>query len=279
MSVLLAAFSALSYGVADFAGGYAARRSPLLAVMATSQAAGALVALAWVLASGEPLPAGRDLAWGAAAGLAGAGGLAFLYRGIAGGLVAVVSPTAALLGAAIPVAFGILSGERPSPAAVAGSALCLPAILLLSWERGGAADRRALRSALVHALLAGAFIGLFFIALARTAPGSGLWPVLSARGASMALLTLAAALRGERLLVPRAGAVPTLVAGIADMAANVLFLLATRAGLLSLAVLVASLYPAPTVLLARVFFGERISPVRAAGLALAVAGIAHIGMR
>lgn len=79
--------------------------------------------------------------------------------------------------------------------------------------------------------------------------------------------------------MPRAGAVPTLLAGVADMAANVLFLLATREGLLSLAVIVASLYPAPTVLLARAFFRERIPPVRALGLALSVAGVALIGLR
>jgi len=278
MSVLLAALSALCYGAADFSGGFAARRSPLVPVLVTSQAAGALLALAFVLASGEAVPAGRDLAWGAAAGVAGAVGLALLYRGIAGGLVAIVSPTAALVGAGIPVAFGILSGERPSPAALAGSAICLPAILLLSWERGGA-DRRALRSALAHALLSGTFIGLFFIALARSSPGSGLWPVLAARGASITLLVVAAFLSRQRLAVSRAGALPTLVAGVTDMAANVLFLLATREGLLSLAVIVASLYPAPTVLLARVFFREHIPPVRALGLALAVAGIALIGLR
>ncbi len=279
MSVLLAALSALCYGAADFSGGFTARRSPLVPVLVTSQAAGALLALAFVLASGEAVPAGRDLAWGAAAGVAGAVGLAFLYRGIAAGLVAIVSPTAALVGAAIPVAFGILSGEHPSPAALAGSAICLPAILLLSWERGGVADRRALRSALAHALLAGTFIGLFFIALARSSPGSGLWPVLAARGASITLLVVAAFLSRQRLAVSRAGALPTLVAGVTDMAANVLFLLATREGLLSLAVIVASLYPAPTVLLARVFFREHIPPVRALGLAFAVAGIALIGLR
>lgn len=278
MSVVLAALSALCYGAADFSGGFAARRSPLVSVLVTSQAAGALLALAFVLASGEALPASGDLAWGAAAGVAGAVGLALLYRGIAGGLVAIVSPTAALVGAAIPVAFGILSGERPSSAALAGSAICLPAILLLSWERGGVADRRALRSALAHGLLSGAFIGVFFIALARSSPDSGLWPVLAARGASIALLVVAAFLSRQRLAVSRAG-LPTLVAGVADMAANVLFLLATRAGLLSLAVIVASLYPAPTVLLARVFFREHIPPVRALGLALAVAGIALIGLR
>jgi drug/metabolite transporter (DMT)-like permease len=279
MSVLLAALSALCYGAADFSGGFAARRSPLVPVLVTSQAAGALLALAFVLASGEVMPAGRDLAWGAAAGVAGAAGLALLYRGIAGGLVAIVSPTAALVGAAIPVAFGILSGERPSPGALAGSAICLPAILLLSWERGGVVDRRALRSALAHALLSGTFIGLFFIALARSGPGSGLWPVLAARAASIALLVAAAFLARQRLVVSREGALPTVVAGVADMAANVLFLLATREGLLSLAVIVASLYPAPTVLLARVFFREHIPPVRALGLGLTVTGIALIGLR
>jgi drug/metabolite transporter (DMT)-like permease len=279
MSVLLAALSALCYGAADFSGGFAARRSPLVPVLVTSQAAGALLALAFVLASGEAIPAVRDLAWGAAAGGAGAVGLGLLYRGIAGGLVAVVSPTTALVGAAIPVAFGILSGERPSPAALAGAAICLPAILVLSWERGGVADRPALRSALAHALLSGTFIGLFFIALARSSPGSGLWPVLAARGASITLLVAAAFLSRQRLAVSRAGALPTLVAGAADMAANVLFLLATREGLLSLAVIVASLYPAPTVLLARVFFREHIPMRRAAGLGLAVVGIALIGLR
>ncbi len=279
MSVLLAALSALCYGAADFSGGLAARRSPLVPVLASSQAAGALLALALVAASGGAVPAGRDLAWGAVAGVGGAVGLALLYRGLAGGLVAIVSPTAALVGAAIPVAFGVLSGERPSPAALAGSAVCLPAILLLSWERSGLADRGALRSALAHGLLSGTFIGLFFIALARSSPGSGLWPVLAARVGSVALLVVGAALSRQPLAVSRAGALPTLAAGLADMAANVLFLLATREGLLSLAVIVASLYPAPTVLLARVFFREHIPPVRALGLALAVAGVALIGLR
>jgi drug/metabolite transporter (DMT)-like permease len=278
MSVLLAALSALCYGTADFAGGFAAQRSPLVPVLVVSQAAGAVLALAFILASGEAMPAGRDLAWGAAAGVAGAVGLGLLYRGIAGGLVAVVSPTAALVGAAIPVAVGVLSGDRPGPTALAGSAICLPAILLLSWERGGCVDRRALRSALVLALLSGACIGLFFIALARTSPGSGLWPVLAARVASVALLVGAALLARQRLAVPRAGAWPTLLAGVADASANVLFLLSTREGLLSLAVIVSSLYPAPTVLLARVFFGERIPIGRAVGLGLAVAGIALIAL-
>jgi uncharacterized membrane protein len=103
--------------------------------------------------------------------------------------------------------------------------------------------------------------------------------VVAARGASVALLLGASLLARQPLAVSRAGWLPTLVAGVADTGANVLFLLATREGLLSLAVIVASLYPAPTVLLARLFFRERIPTVRAVGLGLAVAGIALIGLR
>jgi drug/metabolite transporter (DMT)-like permease len=95
----------------------------------------------------------------------------------------------------------------------------------------------------------------------------------------MTLLAGAALVARQPLTVARAAAVPTVVAGVSDMAANVFFLLAAREGLLSLAVIVASLYPAPTVLLARVVFRERIPPLRALGLALAVAGVALIGLR
>jgi drug/metabolite transporter (DMT)-like permease len=279
MSVLLSGLAALFYGVADFSGGFAVRKSPLLPVLVISQAAGALLALTFVLTSDQTVPAAPDLAWGLAAGVSGAFGLALLYRGIARSLVALVSPAAALIGAAIPLAFGILSGERPTATALAGAAICLPAILLLSWERSGAVERKAARSALLYALLAGVPIGGFFIALAHTSPGSGLWPVLAARFSSIAVLLAAALISRQRIAVSRASALPTLVAGLADMAANILFLLATRAGLLSLAVIVSSLYPAPTVILARIFFREHIPLPRALGMSLAIVGIALICMR
>lgn len=279
MSVVLAGLSALFYGVADFSGGFAVRKSSLLPVLLVSQLAGGVLAAAFLLASGEAVPTRADLAWGAAGGVAGALGLGLLYQGIARSVVALVSPTAALVGAAIPVAFGILSGERPSSTALAGSAVCLPAILLLSWERGGAFDRKVLRSALLYGTVAGVFIGGFFIALAHTSPASGLWPVLAARVSSITLLLAAALASRRRIGISRGSAAPTLTAGFADMAANVLFLLAARAGLLSLAAIVSSLYPAPTVLLARIFFREHVPPLRVLGLALAIAGIALIGLR
>lgn len=279
MSVFLAGLAALFYGAADFSGGLAVRRGALLPVLLVSQVAGAGLAGVLVLAGGGPAPASSDLAWGMVAGASGALGLAVLYLGIARSLVALVSPATALIGAVIPVLFALVSGERPGPAALAGAAICLPAILLLSWERGTSVDRAAVRRALGYAVLAGVPIGGFFIALAHTSPASGLWPVLAARFASIPLVLGAAPVLRQPLKVTSASVMPALAAGLADMAANALFLLATRGGLLSLAVIVSSLYPAPTVLLARIFFGERIPAVRAAGMGLAISGIVLISLR
>ncbi len=279
MSVILAGLAALFYGAADFSGGLATRRGALLPVLLLSQLAGGGLAILLVLAGGAAAPTTSDLAWGLVAGASGAAGLAMLYKGLARSLVALVSPATALIGAVLPVLVALASGERPGPTALVGAAICLPAIVLLSSERGGAVDRAAVRRALTYAVLAGVPIGGFFVALAHTSPASGLWPVLAARAASIPLVLGAAGILRQRLAFTRTSAWPAVAAGLADMAANALFLLATRDGLVSLAVVVASLYPAPTVLLARLFFGERIPATRVAGLGLAIGGIALISLR
>jgi drug/metabolite transporter (DMT)-like permease len=279
MSLALAALAALCYGAADFSGGVAARKGSLLAALLVSQAAGAVLALAFLLVSAPAAPAPADLAWGLAAGLFGVLGLAALYRGLATSLVALVSPTAAVIGAALPVAAGLLAGERPSGTALVGTALCLPAVALLSWERGDGSSRQAARRALLYGVLAGIPIGAFFVALSRTSPGSGLWPLVAARAASVPLLLAATLATRRGSAAPRAALAPALGAGLADMAANILFLLASRGGLLSLVAVITSLYPAPTAILAAVVLRERIPATRVAGLGLAVAGMAFIAWK
>ncbi|HWQ09045.1 MAG TPA: EamA family transporter, partial [Holophaga sp.] len=163
MALILAGLSALFYGVADFSGGLAAARSRLLSVLILSQAMGLTVAVAGLAFLGHDLPPVRDLGWGLLAGITGALGLFMLYGGLARSLVAVVSPLSALVGAVIPVLFAVCMGERPTPNALAGCLLCLPAILLLSWERGGGPqDRRLVRSAVAYGGLAGLGFGMFF---------------------------------------------------------------------------------------------------------------------
>jgi drug/metabolite transporter (DMT)-like permease len=280
MALLLAGFAALSYGIADFCGGFAAGRSRLLSVLLLSQLLGILVAVAGLALLPHGTPSWRDLGWGFLAGLTGSLGLFMLYGGIARSIVAIVSPASAVVGALIPVLFGLVLGERPSAVAAAGCALCLPAILLLTWEgSGGGREGKSVRTALGYGLLAGLGFGTFFIALSRSSPAAGLWPLVAARAASILAFAIALPCARQPFPVARNAWAPALAAGAADMGANILFLLASQSGLLSLVAVVTSLFPAPTVILARVFLGQRLPPTRWAGLALALTGIGMISFR
>ncbi len=278
MPVILSLLSALFYGLGDFSGGFATRKNPLLIVVTVSQIGGAALALIFALADGAPFPGLVDVAWAALAGFSGLLGIMMLYRGIARGIVAIVSPLSALVSALMPSAFGLFLGERPSVFAMAGALLCLPAIFLLSWERGGAVDKARRADSILNGLAAGVGFGLFFIALSRTGHSSGIWPAFIARATSLASLLAALAVLRRPLRLARGGRLPAVTAGLSDMGANILFLLASRTGLLSIVSVVSSLFPAPTVILARIFLKERIPPARVAGLGLALAGVALIGM-
>jgi drug/metabolite transporter (DMT)-like permease len=265
--------------VADFSGGSATRKNYVFSVMLVTQTAGALVALIAAPLVGPNAPRLSDIAWGAGAGVLGFAGVAALYGGLAKHTAAIVSPVSALVGAILPAAFGAMQGERPSGLALAGAALCVPAILLLAYEKGETEDRARLKASFLYGLVAGAGFGGFFIAISRSSPGSGLWPLLGARAATLAVVAAILALGPRRRPISRADLPTAIFAGAADMAANVFFLLATRTGLLIIVTLVTSLYPAPTVALARIFQGQRISVPRAAGIVFALAGVALIGMR
>jgi len=280
MALLLAGFSALLYGIADFSGGFAAQRSRLLPVLVLSQLLGTVVALAALGFLGQSQPSAKDLLWGFLAGLTGSMGLFMLYGGIANSIVAIVSPTSAVVGAIIPVLFGLFLGDRPSTTAIVGSLFCLPAILLLTWEQGSEGPRQLpVKRALGYGILAGLGFGIFFTTLSRAGSGSGVWPLVAARVASISAFVVVMLATREPFRVARGGIAPALVAGAADMGANILFLLASQSGMLSLVAIVTSLFPAPTVLLARLFLHQRIPPVRMAGLALALAGVALISLR
>lgn len=279
MPVILSLLSALFYGLGDFSGGFASRKSPLLAVVVISQMFGAALALVFALVDGSPFPGLADVAWSAAAGIGGLAGILALYRGIGRGIVAIVSPLSALIAAVMPAAYGLALGERPSAMALVGGLLCLPAIFLLSWEPSKEGRDSARRpESLLLGLVAGIGFGLFFIALSRTGKGSGIWPAFIARATSVSALLAFMGLTGRRLFLAKGGRLPAVAAGLSDMGANILFLVASRIGLLSIVSVVSSLFPAPTVALARVFLKERIPPSRAAGIGLAIAGVALIGM-
>jgi drug/metabolite transporter (DMT)-like permease len=276
MEIFLAGLSALMYGAGDFCGGLGARKMPVFTVLVFSQLIGLVLALAAAAALGQALPGARDLAWGAVAGACGAVGLAALYTGIATTLVAVVSPVAAVTGAGIPLLLGLAAGERPGTLAWVGISLAVPAIVLLTAGQSGHPTRGIARRAALLGVAAGIGFGLFFFAVSRTSHASGLWPLVSARVSTIALVGLFALITRRSLRPSRAGLPIVLASGALDMAANIAFLLATRIGMLSITAVVTSLYPGPTVLLALLVFRERLTVPRACGLALALAGVAFI---
>ena len=265
---VIALLSAFTYGAADFFGGLATHRSNTVAVVIVSQAAGLALLTAVILVLRGSPPAARDLAWGAVAGLAGGGGVALLYRALAIGPMSIVAPLTAVCAALIPVAAGVALGEQLTPVRVAGIALALGAIVLVGQQPGA---RTAVRwEGLRIALASGVLIGLFLVALARAAPASGLWPLIPARVTSIALLAAIALATGRSIRMPAPVLRIAAGAGALDMLANALYLAAVQRGPLSLMATLASLYPASTIVLARIFLGERLSASQLGGIGCAV---------
>lgn len=280
MAAVLALLCAVAYGAGDFLGGLAARRLPPPAVVLRTNVVGLAGLVAALPFVGEAELLGRDVLIGAAGGMAGGVGVLLLYRGLATGTMSVVAPITAVLSAVVPVAVGLGSGERPSAVALAGVPLALAAVAMLAREPADADERThgLSRSGLVTALGAGLGFGVFFVALDATSDDAGLWPVVAGRSASVAMFALVALVaaagragRGRALL----GTTPWLLVGcgLLDAGANALFLLATQEGLLTLVAVLAALYPASTLLLARAVLGERLARPQRAGVLLAGAAV------
>jgi drug/metabolite transporter (DMT)-like permease len=276
VAVILALSSAVVYGAADFLGGLASRRTSVFGVVALSQGVGLLALLVLLPFLGGPASA-ADLAWGAAAGLAGATGLVLFFRTLARGVMSVIAPVTAVTAAAVPVLVGLLGGDRIGPWAAAGIVLALVAVVLVSAEGGLTALRGARPDSLAPALAAGTAFGFFFVLLDRTSEESGLTPLVTARLASVALVVVLALAGRQSLRVDRPALGLVAASGVGDMTANALFLLATQAdGQLAITGVLASLYPVSTVVLAQVLLRERLVGAQVAGLGAAVTAVVLI---
>jgi drug/metabolite transporter (DMT)-like permease len=280
MAFALGVLVALAYGTGDFLGGISAKRLATSTVLLVSQTFGLGVAVVFVAALRDGPPAAHVVVLSAAAGAVGVGAVGLLYRGLAVGRMSVVAPLSAVGGGVLPLLWGLARGERPSGLALGGVALALVAVVIVG--RGAEHDPTPAVSAQWElALGAGAGIGfgIVFILFSESASGSGLWPVLIARCASVPLIAVVVIVLGQPPRVARSDLAPVAGAGLFDVGANALIVLAVRRGLLSLVAPVASLYPATTVLLARLVLHERIGRQRLAGLALGLVGLALIATR
>jgi drug/metabolite transporter (DMT)-like permease len=268
--------AALAYGTSDFAAGVASRRFAPGPVTAVAQIFGLLTAaVALVLFPGVG-PTAVVLGWGAISGLGSAMGTLSLYHGLSVGRMGVVATLSAVLTAVIPAVVGLASGDHLSIPAEAGIAIAIPAIALVSWQRKPN-DGTATRAGLVFGVLAGLGFTLLFIALDRAGTRSGAWPLLPGQAVSVLLVAPFAvhALASSGKPSRSAGAL-TIGAGVVSGTANLLFLAATGRGQLAIVAVLTALYPAVTVLMARVFLAERWTRLQAAGLLTAAAAIALI---
>ncbi|GAC1514864.1 MAG: DMT family transporter [Gemmatimonadaceae bacterium] len=283
-ALLLALAASAVYGSADFLGGLATRRASMLAVVALSQLAGLLALLPMVaMMGGSPDPI--SLQWGAAAGIVGGAGVALLYRALAGGSMSIAAPIAAVAGIAVPVLVGLALGDRPGLAPLIGVVLAAGAIVLISRPPPvpiphAATSQSAVtprhREPVAMALGAGLAIGFFYVCLQRSSGRAGLWPLVASRTVSVAVFFLLAAATGKTLRLPAGVRILVLAGGVADVVANALYLLAVRRGMLSVIATLSSLYPAATVLLARVVLRERLGAVQWVGLGIAAVAVVLI---
>jgi drug/metabolite transporter (DMT)-like permease len=278
MVILLGLAAAVLYGSGDFLGGMATRKAHVLAVLTIVETAAVITALSIAVIWPGPVSL-AGLAWGIGAGLAGGLGLIIFYVGLAAGPMSVVAPVAGLVSTILPVAVALAEGEQPGAGVYAGALLCLVAIVLASSAGHTSAPRAGsagLARAIGYGIASGALFGLFFLLIRNAGQSGALWAVAAGRIGELAIVLIAAVVlrrglpsrgTGGRLLLMAAGA------GVIDVVANVCYVAATRTGMFGLAVVLSSLYPGVTVLLARVVLGERLRWVQRVGLGLAVIGI------
>jgi drug/metabolite transporter (DMT)-like permease len=269
--------AAFLYGTSDFVGGVASRRASALSFLAISTPAGAVIMTVAALAVGGTASA-TSLGWGFMAGAAGGAGIIVFFAGLAAGPMSVVAPLSALTAAVLPVGVALAGGERLGPTVLAGAVLCLAATVLVSLDQRhpGSPGRQPVIRSVACGIAAGAAFGLFFLFIRNAAATGGLWPLAASRAAGTAIVLVAAArvrrrpmwLSGSRRFLAAA-----LAAGAGDATANLLYLLAIRSGPFALAVIITSLYPAVTVLLARLVLRERMRAAQRAGLAIGALGI------
>jgi len=260
--------ASLLWGAADFLGGAAGRRMPVLAVVLVSQAAG-LVAVSAVAAVAErDGPSGRALAAGALAGAAGVVSAPCFYRALARGPMSVVAPIVAT-SALVPAAVGIATGERPGALALAGMAAAVAGVVLAAREPG--AGGRIPLPTVALALAATLFLGLQLVFLGEAADaGAPLWGVVAARATSVAVLGALALQRRPHLDRNAVRAVVPI--GLLDTGANASFAVAAGHGDLATAAVLGSLFPVVTVGIAHLRLGERLAGWQAVGAGLAVGG-------
>ncbi len=291
LAVLFATISGISYGASDFSGALATKRNDAALVTLVVQIVSfaTLGVVLYFTFDGTVLAS--DLAWGALGGLGATVGLTTFYKALADGPMSTAASVTALIGALLPVSVGLLLGEVPNNPTLIGIALAIPAAIIVSVggleahalsrnlnPRARTTERARVAATRRLSLIAGLGFGIFFTALAQTSADSGLFPLVGARAASVAMLAVVLTIRKTWSTIERRDHLSIGVAGLLDCSANSFYLLALADGSVTWVAAVVSLYPVATVLLARLFLKEDLTRVQIVGLAMASSALVFVGL-
>jgi drug/metabolite transporter (DMT)-like permease len=295
LAIVLALGSSLVYGISDFLGGLKSRSLPLLWVLLISQGSALVVLIVVVVASGEGPPSGSYLAYGVLAGIAEAVGVAALYRGLAVGVMSIVAPVAAIA-PVVPVVTSLFLGEEPSPIQAAGIVAALAGIAIISLGTNpeeqppvrcppgdvpeAAQDRPRVSPEVGVSILFGLATALgfggFLVGMDAASEGSVTWALFVARITSVAAFGAVYVVTRPPLTVRRSELPVLVLIGLLIIGADSLYAVATTEGLLSVVVVLSSLYPAVTIALARLYLNERLQRLQQVGVAAALGGAVAI---
>jgi len=308
LAIVLALAAAVSFSASDYAAGLATRRASVVRVTLVTELTHTALLLCLIPLVSRQTPSLASLAWGALAGISGLAGAMALYLGFRHAAFSIASSISAVGSAAFSVLAGLLFGERPGALSLAGIALALPAIAAVSASTGSAESGSAHpgpagpsaappgpgdtgdtepagpagrglsghSAGVIWGLVAGAAFGLYFISLNQAGSATDAWPLAASGVTALVAITVVAVVTRQLKPPPPGTRWLSALTGITAAAGTFTFFLATHRGLLAITAVITSLYPAGTILLARVLSGERLTKVRLAGLGLAAASVVLI---
>jgi drug/metabolite transporter (DMT)-like permease len=261
----------LAWGTSDFLGGYATRRADAFLFTTVVNLGGLLLVGSLATATHVTFPTGRNAAWALAAGISGGASLAIFYRALSSGRMGLTAPVAAVLSAAIPAIFSIFIEGPPGIIPILGFIVAAIGLWLITRAEDGSTPE-----GIGLAVLSGIGFAGFYLCVRQAGSASALSIATLTRTGGFIVTALIVLLRGKFRDITAAGIAWAVLAGSIDTAGTMLFVRASQSGRLDEAVVISSLYPAVTVLLARIVLKEHFTRWRFVGLLAALAAVPMI---